>query len=290
MAHENVMMIAADNQSEIEAINRYFEGKIRFQASDFKLHEIRSDSLEEIAVSKVKQVYEKTQKHTIAIVSGLYIKSLNGFPGIHVNYAFNTIGINGFLKLMDGVNNRDCYLRQCLAYQSGDDFPKIFTSQYNGTFSDKIRETKKKDDWEELINIFIPVGCEKTLAEMSEEEQINSLYSQRDNVSALEEFGKWYIDFMASERRYQEMLWEHQWKTVCDFIVSNKLLPTISYETWIKPLRIKECVGDCVYIDNQQSDLKRQETIWYVKSKYGNMILELYNLCSGVEYKRIEFI
>ncbi|MBQ9765942.1 MAG: hypothetical protein IJW18_07070, partial [Lachnospiraceae bacterium] len=87
-----------------------------FQAYDYDFREIRSESIEEIAIVKVLEAYEMTKMPTIALDAGFYVEKLNGFPGVYVQYFLGTIGIEGLLKLMIGEDERICCFKQCLAY------------------------------------------------------------------------------------------------------------------------------------------------------------------------------
>lgn len=64
--------------------------------------EPRSDDLREIAKEKVLFAYEQIQKPCIALDAGFYVHSLNGFPKAFVNFALETIGIEGILRLVEG--------------------------------------------------------------------------------------------------------------------------------------------------------------------------------------------
>ena len=74
---------------------------------DHEYDELQEDSLETIAhksclgILQVKPELKTT--HFFLEDAGLFIKSLNGFPGPYSKYVHNTIGIKGILKLMNGV-------------------------------------------------------------------------------------------------------------------------------------------------------------------------------------------
>ena len=100
----------------------------------------RSENLEEVTINKAMKAYEVTGKPTIAIDSGLFIPSLNGFPGTYTNYAIKTIGIEGIIKLVEG-KDRNCYFEQCLGYM--DEMlqnPVVFSHRVYGIISEKPRE------------------------------------------------------------------------------------------------------------------------------------------------------
>ena len=158
--------------------------------------------------------------------------------------------------------------------------------------SEKKKGNIGSEDWSELSHIFIPKGFDKSLAEMSKEERALARTRNDNNISAFEEFKSWYVDYLASESRYRELQCEQQWKRVCDYIIEEKLMAKISYETWIRPLKIKECTRECLYIervDDMVSDIHK-DIVRYIKSRYGKLILETYNLCTESNVQRIEFV
>ncbi len=65
-----------------------------------ELEEIQSSSLQEIAKNKALQAFQKCKKPIIVEDDGLFIDSLNGFPGPYSSYVFKTIGNKGILKLV----------------------------------------------------------------------------------------------------------------------------------------------------------------------------------------------
>lgn len=290
MEYKNILMFATSNRGKVESANKYFEGKIQFLPCDFAFHEIRSNNLDEIAIAKVLEAYEITKTPTIALDAGFCIKVLHDFPGSYVNYVLSTINIDGLLKLMDGVADRECCFKQCLAYYDGKEEPKVFWGNHQGILSEKKKGNIGSEDWSELSHIFIPKGFDKTLAEMSKEERALARIRNDNNISAFEEFKSWYVDYLASESRYRELQCEQQWKRVCDYIIEEKLMAKISYETWIRPLKIKECTSECLrieYVDDMVSDIHK-DTVRYIKSRYGKLIFETYNLCTESNVQRIE--
>ena len=65
------------------------------------LEEIQSNSLSEIAKRKALDAYSKVQKPVIIEDDGLFIDSLDGFPGPYSSYAYDTIGNKGIMNLLE---------------------------------------------------------------------------------------------------------------------------------------------------------------------------------------------
>ena len=61
-----------------------------------------------ISKYKVMEAYKIINKPCISLDCGFWIDELNGFPKAFVNFALETIKIEGILKLMEGKENRKC--------------------------------------------------------------------------------------------------------------------------------------------------------------------------------------
>ena len=134
------------------------------QSVDFD--EPRSNDLQTIARAKLKQARAVISGPCFVQDSGFYITALNGFPGSYVNFALETVGHEGILKLMEGKSDRSCVFRQCLAYFDGQD-EHIFTSEHTGRLSKTFLGEDSAQQWSALWHIFIPQGYAKTLSELS---------------------------------------------------------------------------------------------------------------------------
>ena len=78
--------------------------------------EIQHDSIEEVAKFSAKWASDKLGKTVLKNDSGLCIESLNGFPGPYTHYVDDTLGEDGVLKLLEGVEYRKAYFIEVLAY------------------------------------------------------------------------------------------------------------------------------------------------------------------------------
>lgn len=153
---------------------------------DVKKIEIQHDSLEEIARYAVRIAYRELRKPVVVEDSGLFIDSLNGFPGPYSSYVYRTIGLKGILKLLEDY--REIELRKAtfiavVALAFSEDNVKLFKGAVEGFISFEIRGNKGFG----YDPIFIPMGSTKTFAEMDPAEK--GLYSHRGK--AFRELGSW---------------------------------------------------------------------------------------------------
>lgn len=121
----------------------------------------------------IEKVVERSSYYLQGIISdeffiddsGLFIKSLNNFPGVYSSYVKKTIGNPGILRLMEGVSNRDATFKTCIAYYDGS--LHLFT----GVMEGRIALEEKGRDGFGYDPIFIPRGDIRTYAEMPIEEK-----------------------------------------------------------------------------------------------------------------------
>ena len=81
---------------------------INFSIFEYEIDEPRSDDIKYISKVKVMEGYKIVNKPCISLDCGFWIDELKGFPKAFVNFALDTIGIDGILKLMEEKENRDC--------------------------------------------------------------------------------------------------------------------------------------------------------------------------------------
>ena len=148
------------------------------------LQEIQSDSLKEIAKHKAIQAFEKLGKPVIVEDDGLFINSLNGFPGPYSSYVFKTIGNKGILNLLK--QKRRSNFVSIISYHDKN-LQRSFDSKVNGTISKKISGKGWGYD-----PIFIPNNSKKTFAEINDKNELSHRYK------ALKKFSNWYLHKLKS--------------------------------------------------------------------------------------------
>ncbi len=144
------------------------------------LEEIQSDSLKEIAKYKATQAFEKLRKPVIVEDDGLFIDSLNGFPGPYSSYVFKTIGNKGILNLLK--QKRKASFVSIISYHDKNS-QKSFDSKSIGTISKKIIGKGWGYD-----PIFIPSNYKKTFAQLKNKNEVSHRFK------ALKKFASWYFD------------------------------------------------------------------------------------------------
>ncbi len=130
--------------------------------------EPRLDRVEDIARFKAMFAFQELQAPVVALDAGFFNHVLNGFPRTFVNFALDTVKLDGLLQLVAGTD-RAAAFRHSLAYHDGrDDTPAVFTDEVRGTIAPEARGTFRPYHWSVLSTIFVPAGESMTLAEMDE--------------------------------------------------------------------------------------------------------------------------
>lgn len=196
----NEIVFVTHNRGKIETATRELKG-VNFRVYEYDLEEPRSDGIAEISKAKVLEAYKLVGVPCISLDSGFFIESLNGFPRAFVNFALDTIGIDGILKLMEGEKNRKCYFKECLSYFDGSTLNQFF-GKTEGTLACEIAGSDSKMKWSDLWYIFIPKNYDKTLAQMSPAERIQRENERKDDsYSSFSVFAKWYLSNVASGKK-----------------------------------------------------------------------------------------
>lgn len=161
---------------------------VKLSIFEYELDEPRSDDIEYISKMKVMEAYELVKKPCISLDCGFWIDALNGFPRAFVNFALETMGLEGILKLMEGIENRSCRFTECLSYYDGKELHQ-FAGKHEGLIAPAILGLDTDEKWSDLWYIYIPKGYEKTLAQMTQEERDSRVLYE--SVDSMEEFAKW---------------------------------------------------------------------------------------------------
>ena len=150
--------------------------------------EIQDQKIEKIAIEKAKLAYNIVKKPIIIEDDGLFINSLNGFPGQYSSYVLKSIGNRGIIRLLKGYRDRSAFFKSVFVYSNGI-IVKVFYGKING----KISSTIKDDGWG-YDPIFIPLNnndnnSDTTFAKLSKTNKKNELSHRR---IALDKFVKWF--------------------------------------------------------------------------------------------------
>ena len=163
---ERKIYLVTTNPGKIKEIRKYLEPEgvdVRILEGNFV--EIQSRSLEEVlnyGLYRFEKDHDVDQPF-IKDDSGLFVEALSGFPGVYSSYVQETLGNDGILSLMEGVENRNATFKTVIGLR----IPERGTSLFRGVCSGTISEEKRGKGGFGYDPIFIPDGKNETFAEMS---------------------------------------------------------------------------------------------------------------------------
>lgn len=156
------------NLGKVKEFKQILEPQIKVNHIKISYNELRSDDPQEIARNAAEMLAKKLNKAVVVEDSGLFIKALNGFPGTSSAYIHKRIGLEGIIKLMKGVKDRNCTYKSAVAYCKPGKKAISFLGQEKG----KISESIKGHFGFGHDPIFIPEKSNKTYGEMRNCEEI----------------------------------------------------------------------------------------------------------------------
>ena len=93
-----------------EAREHFSHFGIPVRQFEFEASEPQADDLEIVALSKLEQAIPHLPEPDDMLLvedAGLFIDSLNGFPGVYSSYVLETLGVQGVLTLMKHLESED---------------------------------------------------------------------------------------------------------------------------------------------------------------------------------------
>jgi len=158
------------NKHKYHEIRRILELEapwIEFEvASNVQKLEIQSDDLKKIVLFAAENALQGFDEPFIIEEAGLFIDALGGFPGPYSSYVYKTIGCDGILKLMHGVQDRSAEFQSVIALHYGG-IIKLFLGRIRGVIAGEKRGASGFG----FDPIFIPENDNRTFAEMSTDEK-----------------------------------------------------------------------------------------------------------------------
>jgi XTP/dITP diphosphohydrolase len=167
---ERVLRIVTSNEGKAREFSAALSGipwRVERVASPYE--EVQADTLDEVAEASARHLLAEgaVQPPFLLEDAGLFIKGLNGFPGVYSAYVFNTIGCQGILRLMEGNRARDASFESRIALC----LPGGSIELLSGTCSGTIVQGERGSGGFGFDPVFIPQGEYRTFAEMSIEEK-----------------------------------------------------------------------------------------------------------------------
>ncbi|MCD6381635.1 MAG: non-canonical purine NTP pyrophosphatase [Candidatus Aenigmarchaeota archaeon] len=153
------IVFVTSNPNKVREVEEILGMKVKQVSIDVK--EIQSLDVKDVVREKVIEAYKIVNKPVIVEDTGLYIESLNGFPGALIKWVMKTIGNEGICRITTG--DRRAVARTYVGYYDGNDL-NLFVGEISGRISDVPR-----GDGFGWDAVFIPDEYEKTFGELGPE-------------------------------------------------------------------------------------------------------------------------
>ena len=103
-----------------EAESYLFDGSV--SQLDFDYTEIQAAALGPIATQGAREAYREADEPVLVDDAGLFIESVDGFPGPYSSYVEETLGIDRVWEIARSLDDRRAAFRCTLAYCDGEPF------------------------------------------------------------------------------------------------------------------------------------------------------------------------
>lgn len=148
-----------------------------------KYPEVQADTLEETIVPGLEWLMERYRRPLFIDDSGLFVDALKGFPGVYSSYVFKTLGCEGMLRLMEGVEGRSARFECCIGYMEPGGQPFIAKGLARGSISLRMAGTGGFG----YDPIFVPEGDTRTYAQIEVAEKNTMSHRGRAMAKFIEE-------------------------------------------------------------------------------------------------------
>lgn len=181
-----LIYFATGNRHKVEEVKYALKGYLlEVKQIDVKGSEIQAERVEEIAENSALRAANTSKLPVIVEDTGLFIDALNDFPGPYASYVHKTLGIEGILKLLKDVKNREATFRSAVAFSDSRN-----TASFVGESLGIITAEARGEQGFGFDPIFEPCdGAGKTFAEMELEEKCAISHRAR----AVRKFADWYL-------------------------------------------------------------------------------------------------
>ena len=161
--------LVTSNSGKVEELSSILE-PFGHSASQLNVEcpEIQTSSLEDVVDFGLDWLASKNVQTPLIIDdAGVFVEALKNFPGVYSRYVYDTIGLSGILRQMEGVENRAATFRCVLGLILDDGSKHKFVGECKGNL---IHEMKGTGGFG-YDPIFVPEGYDKTFLELSSEDK-----------------------------------------------------------------------------------------------------------------------
>lgn len=125
--------VVTSNKNKAQEVAAFFAGVAEVHHTFLEIPEFRDNDVGVIAKDKARYAWNVLRCPLIVDDTGLFVAALNGFPGPYAAYVLHTIGMEGILRLLEGVKDRSAYFETAIAYADEVGTIRVFRGVVDGT-------------------------------------------------------------------------------------------------------------------------------------------------------------
>lgn len=197
---KSVVFVTGNKGKYFSAKKRCEDKGIELVWENIDLDEMQVNDITQISRDKARQAFQILNKPCFVIDSGFYIDNYPnnpGYPGAFVKRSGIANNPDMVLEVMRDVRDRSCKFVDALTFYGGEDFYTFYDVDY-GTLSEEVKGSESELAKSKLWYLYIPLGYDKALAQMSEEELFGRKSSR---VSSIDKFLDWYVSEYKNTKR-----------------------------------------------------------------------------------------
>jgi XTP/dITP diphosphohydrolase len=167
---ERVLRVVTSNEGKAREFAAALEGvPWRVERVAMEYREVQADTLDDVVADSARWLIDRSVVEPPFVLedAGLFIDALSGFPGVYSAYVYRTVGCQGILDLMAGVEHRGARFESRIALVGPGGTLDIF----HGTCAGTVPEGARGEGGFGFDPVFVPEGSEETFAEMDLEEK-----------------------------------------------------------------------------------------------------------------------
>lgn len=172
-------LFATKNANKLREVNEILGRNIEQIAVE--LYEPQGLDVAEVIREKAEDAFRKTGKFVLVEDTALEFRAWNGLPGALIKWFLETVGNEGLLRMLVGVENRRAVAKTAVGFFDGNK-AHVFVGEIEGMIPETIRGSGGFG-WD---SIFIPDGFNKSFAEMTSEEK-NAVSMRRRALERMKE-------------------------------------------------------------------------------------------------------
>lgn len=156
------ILFLTGNAGKLREARQIMGEGVTVESREIDLPEIQSTRVEDVIEQKLNAAYAVVRQPVICEDTGVFIKSMNGFPGALIKFYLEHLGNKGIAELNGGSAAR---AETVIGYHDG-----TGVTYFKGTLGGTVaaRPMGTGFGWDP---VFVPKGHDRSLAQMSPEEK-----------------------------------------------------------------------------------------------------------------------